>query len=284
MTVRFASRGHHKEVKTMRNEDYLYIALFAIGLILFAAAIFRKQAGFLKTLNPMVALIIGVALMIPGFYWGVIPLVEGDPPYEAGTQTIVVQDSSGDVQYPSWDITPARSNTTQPALLDSDEAGFTIPFVSNTTQHDIYQQGATTSWYDPEIEFACNPVPFAGADADDLATIFYEVLEPELEVDAATSGPYYAFVKTGGHRRILWHVAGQGQNEFVTGSQTMLMTGNVTMQLVLELDEASLSRMQSTFDKMSFNIKFSNGGGWSKVYGVDLIPVTISATSTPDVW
>lgn len=280
----------------MENMEYVYMALFVIGVILVFAAAFRKQAGFLKGINPVAAGVIGVLLIVPGFMWGIYPYLDTPPAQIAGEDITVIVDDTGTVQYPTFEITPAYSNETTagskgPAKLNIDEDTFTLPFVANTTQHDIYQgngsatSGAGTSWWDPKVQFDVSPVPFAGANADDLATIFFEILEPELEVDAASSGPYYTFVKTGGKRQIEWTTAGSSSTiDYTSGSRTMLMTGNVSLQLTLELDEASLSRMQTTYDTMTFHAKFSNGGGWSETFTFTLIPLSISTTSTPDVW
>lgn len=261
----------------MENTELIMLILFVLGLALVFAALARKQAGPLKGLNPVLAGVIGVVLIIPGFFYGVMPYL---PEEEVEGETVIVIDDSAPTAFPTFAIQAAVSNTTQPAQLGSGEDGFTIPFVANTTQHDIAKED-DTNWMDPEIEFAITPIPFAGANADDLATIYYEVLQPDYDIDAASAGPYYLFVKTGGKRQLKWHVAGVGETEFVSGSQTMLMTDNVTMQLYIEADEGSLSRMQTEFDAITTNIKFSNGAGWSESYWLDWIPVDIGADTTP---
>jgi len=253
-------------------------ALVIIGLGLGISILATKKTF---GVHPGIIGIVCAALIIGPIAMGWATLPEAE---DAGDGTINIINDTGEVQYPTFEITPARSNTTQPAVLKSDETGFTVPYVANTTQHDIYQQDASTSWYDPEIEFHIVPIPFAGASQDDLATIYYEFLEPDYEVEAATSGPYFMFVKTSGKRQLDWHVAGGAVNEWVEGTQTMLMTENVTMQCYMEFDEASLSRAQTAYDAMTIHIKFTNGGSWSETFDVDVIPITISATSTPDVW
>jgi hypothetical protein len=264
----------------MENMELIMLIVFVLGLALIFAALARKQAGPLKGIPPVVAGVVGVCLVIPGFFYGVLPYL----PETEGTTTVVVDDT-GDVVYPTFEVTPAVANTTQPAQLSSGQDGFTLPFIANTTQHDIYKED-NTSWMDPEIQFAIKPIPFAGATQDDLATIYYEVVEPEYDIDAATAGPYYLFVKTSGNRQIEWHsVNGAvGANEFVSGSATMLMTGNETMQLYLETDEGSLSRMQTEYDSITIHVKFSNGAGWSETFWLDFVPIKIEAATTPDVW
>jgi hypothetical protein len=236
----------------------------------------------------LLGIVIGALILGPfAMGWATFP-AEDAPPSTPGT--IIIDE--GEVQYPTFDVDPAVSNTSAAAeviVLNSDETGFTIPFRANTTQHDIYPQNATedstgASWFDPEVEFAITPIPFAGADADDLATIYYEVMEPNLEVDAATSGPYYAFVKTGANRQLEWHVAGSGETQYVDGSQTMLMTGNVTVQLYMELDEGSLSRIQNTFDGLTWHVRFYNNGGWSQTFTMTFICTNLGTANTPDVW
>jgi hypothetical protein len=267
-------------------EEYalLFLALFVVGIALAATAFLKKSP--LKGVNPVIAVVVGVCLVIPGYFYGVQPYFATDD--AAGgetTGTIVVTTPDEEVTYPTFDIQPSAANTTQPAVLSSGEDGFTLPFIANTTQHDIYKED-NTSWCDPEVQFCITPIPFAGATQDDLATIYFEVVEPDLEVDAASSGPYYLFVKTGGKRQLEWHsVNGAvGANIFISGSDTMLMTGNQSMQLLMECDEGSLSRMQTEYDAITVHIKFSNGGGWSETFWLDFIPIKIAAASTPDVW
>lgn len=268
----------------MEEMTILYLLAFIIGLVFVFAALARKQAGPLKGINPVVAGVIGVVLIIPGFYFGVMPYIEVDAE-PAEPQTIIIDDSGGAVTYPTFEIQAGVANTTQPCVLSSGDDGFTAPYIANTTQHDIYKED-NTSWMDPRIEFSITPIPFAGATQDDLATVYFEFLEPEAEVDAASSGPYYLFVKTSGKRQIEWRTANAAIGEiiYVSGSDTMLMTGNQTMQLVLETDEGSLSRAQTEYDAITSHVKFTNGAGWSETFWIDWIPIKIGAATTPDVW
>ena len=109
--------------------------------------------------------------------------------------------------------------------------------------------------------------------ADDLATIYYEVTNPEVTTSDGTD-TYKMFTKSSGNRQLIW--TGDG-TEYVDGSSTMLMTENVTLLLTLTYSQDSYSRIENTYDPVMTYIKFSNGCGWSQTYEVDSM-LTVSYT------
>lgn len=254
------------------------LVVVGIGLAIGLAAT-KKTFG----VHPAILGVVIAGLIIGPFAmgWATLPAGEG------GQTDITIVEPTRDTVYPTFDIALAVANTTQPAVLNDGETGYTIPFIANSTQHDIYQSDNVTQWSDPFLQFNIQPVPFAGATQDDLATIYFEVLDPDEEVDAASSGPYYLFVKSQAKRQLEWRVAGSATFDWIDGSYTMLMTDNVSLQLYIEADEGSLSRTQTAFSPITTQIKFTNGGTWSQMVEVDWIMLstgTSTTNHTPGTW
>jgi hypothetical protein len=212
-----------------------------------------------------------IALIVCGFgIYAYDTMVGFDTPADdvPDTQTIVV-DTSTDVLYPEFDITPSAVTSGYNAFctLNSDETLFTVPGWSNQTGHTIYEIDNST-WVDPRIQFICVPVPPAGSDADTLATIYFEVSNYDAYVDADTDN-YRFMTKSSGKYQVNWS---DGTNDwYVSGSDTMLMTGTTTLTLDFDVNQASFSRMDDN-DATVMTITLHNEDwSWSETFDVSFV-------------
>lgn len=238
----------------------LTIGLGAIGVFFILAAL--KKVKHAKKMNPFLAgglaiVFFVAALACAGYV--TLPDFGGGTSGQVATGTVCAE----------FDITPAAGNV---AVLNSGKDGFNVPARADQLNHTIIQEDNATAWLAPTFTFTIDPIPFSGADADDLATIYYEVYDPEVTIDTS-SDTYKLFTKSGGHRQILWMEG--GNVEYVDGSFTMLMTGNLTITLSMTVTQDSFSRMESAFDATTVYVKFSNGCGWSEIYPVDFFLVDL---------
>lgn len=229
----------------------------AITLVLAFIGVFVLAAGFmkikgLKKFHPAIAVAGAALFFIAAAYTG------GYLEYEAPDTTPPATTTS----CPTFDITPSVSEGN--GNLNSDQDRVTVGFYANTTAHTIAENDNTT-WVDTQVTFEIAPVPFAGATADDIATLYYEVTNPDATVDSDTSGKYLV-TKSGGNWQEVW--TGDGTN-YVSGTTTLLMTGNETLYLTIDTAQADLSYVQNELDPQTLIVKFSNGCGWTEYFYVD---------------
>ena len=235
-----------------------------IGGILVLVGLVMLLDGFFKTnkiiKNRTYSIIIGGTLIAVGFFGtGFGALITDVTEPAADTPAAVVACAA-------FDITP--SVTTSEATLNSDLDTFVVAAYANTTAHTITESDNTT-WVNPSFTFVCTPITPAGATADDLATIYYEVVNPEVTSTDGTD-TYKLFTKSGGNRQLIW--TGDGTH-YVDHSSTMLMTENQSLVLTLTCSQDSFSRMENTYDPVTVTIRFSNGCGWSETYACEFMLV-----------
>lgn len=236
--------------------------IIMIGGLLFMISPWIKVSKKMPKVNPIVGVVGGaIIILIGGIAGGFIA-----NPF-AGDEAPVTQITSGDtVECATFDITPSEGSV---AVLNSAKDGFTIPARANTTAHTLIQEDNSTAWTAPTCSFTIAPEPFLGADNDDLGTIYYRVYDSEVAVDTSTDS-YKLFTKSGGNRQVTWTGSG---TEYVDGSHTMQMTGNVSLTLTFTVTQDSMSRIESTYDPVSVYIEFYNDCGWSETYKADFLLV-----------
>jgi len=243
-------------------------AAFIIGLFLFFGAFARK--GIFKGSSQPIVAAIGVIAVVLGIVWAVMPTIQEYT--DLGAQTIII-DTTGDTtaQYASWEITP--SETMADVTLNSAKTGFTVPAHANQTNHTLNTAANTTDLSGiVEFHFHCVPQPYASATQDDLATIYYEVLDAEINVDTS-SDSYKLITKSGGNRQAYWNSGSNASVDYVDGSSTLLMTSSVDLNLTIDINEDSFSRIENDYDPVTVRVKFYNGGGWSETYTIDFLLV-----------
>jgi len=231
--------------------EWVGIGLLVVGAVLLGAGIFRAKIGKTK-IAPIVAIPVGLMLIVVAI-WGT-----GLAVY---LETGEVVDYEPTVVCADFEISPVV--TTGNGQLNSAEDRVTVGFYANTTGHTIAENDNTT-WVNTVITFTCKPIFFTGADALDLAGLYYEVTNPDQIVDSDTTDKEILDL-SGGYRQAIW--TGDG-TEYVLSSSTMLMTENVS--LVLTLDTSNdLSYVRNTYDPQTIAVKFSNGCGWSEMFYID---------------
>lgn len=243
------------------------IILFFLGIILVIGALFFRQ--ILKEFkipalkNPIFAIFAGIILIAIGFWGGAYTEVEA---WVGGFGTAAADDETAAYDYASFEITPTAVVTSyNPDLsLNSAKTIFTCPAMANTTAHTLVEIDNTT-WENPRMHFVLKPIPWGGADADDLATVYFKVDNPDLTIDTSTSGNYYLVTKSGGNRQCIWNDG--STTNYVSGSTTMLLTQSTNVTLDLTINQDSASRIENTYDPVSVTFTFYNADwSWSKSY------------------
>ena len=212
------------------------------------------------------AVIIGVSVFVYSTFYNI------DKVQQIVTPQVIVTPPSDTVQHPDFDIVPTAQTTGYNPFnaLNSEKTRFTVPAWSNQTGHTIVEIDNST-WEDPRMEFVVTPIPFGGADADDLATIYFEVSNYDARIETS-SDTYRLLVKDGGNYQVNWSDAGTGTPDlYIEGTSTMLMTGTVTLYLDFDVTGSSFSRMDDN-DGIDMTITFHNADWtWSETYTVTFV-------------
>jgi len=234
-----------------------------IGVVILLVALFAKDklSGTMLA-NPWLAIIVAVSLiLIGGMPLGGFEEVQG----WMETDTAQIDDDTSDTGYQYADFDIDVSVEASEGTLSSDETTITVPAVADQTAYSILQTDNSTGFVDPDLKFTINPDTWAGATNDDLATIYYEVRNADVTVDASDD-TYYLFTKSGGNRQCIWD---DGSTSYVSGSSTYTLTETGTIYLNSTVDEASFAHMENTFDPVTVYIDFYNGDhSFSKTYQV----------------
>jgi len=241
--------------------DPINILLIVAGIAIFIVT-FKKVKG-IKIPNPIIGVLCAVALAGVGLYGYENIDISGEPAQIATA-----------VECPEFDIVPTVS--TGNGVLNLAETEINIPFLANTTSHTI-DEGDNTTWVDTAISFFVSPSALEqGADADQTATVYYEVTSPGQTVDSS-SGTYYMVTKTSGRWQNIFTGSG---TEYNSGSHTMLITTNVTLVLTIDTDQTGMSYIANTYSPQTLTVKFSNGCGWYEEFDVKYICTLSGATAT----
>jgi len=182
------------------------------------------------------------------------------------------------VECPTFDIEPSAINDV--CILNSAKDGFSIPALANTTQHNLSSM-ANGTWVDPQFSFLIEPIMVQGMDATNLAQIFFEISDPEITIDTS-SDEYYLVTKSGGNRQWIFAIddGDDVRTKYADGSCQMLLTESCYINLTVDINQDSMSRIENTYDKTSVYIIFSNGCGWSERYALDFF-ITLQFTDSP---
>lgn len=255
---------------------YIWLGIFIIGLALFFLAIFRKQSAIKIPQAP--GAFIGAIMMIVGYMWGVAPLYSESAPFEAGEIVVTTGDEiaaptfsidANAVITNIWDSAVGDCITT--ATFDASETTYTIPVSVNTGgTHDAIAVNYSA------INFTATPIPPTGANADDLATIYFESdynIKHESEYVFKTNGAETIFFAN-------WTrvgTVGDAPSWDHSGQDTMLLTEDETYQIAYGFNggENALGNVFKTVgETITWHITFHNADwSWSKVYTVNAIVI-----------
>jgi hypothetical protein len=221
--------------------------------------------------RPLMGIAAAGLLVIGAFTTG---LIGADTTTDDTTETVSVVYTPPTTTYtePTFEITPSAVTTagTYNAFtsLNSAETQFTVPAWANTTGHTILEIDNTT-WLDPRVQFIIMPIPPSGSDADQLATLWFDVANYDATIDADTAVSQRLITKTSGQYQVIWS---EGSNQwFIDGSKTLLMTGNATLTCDFDVNQAGMSYME-TNDPIALTITFRNNDWtWSKSYTCNFV-------------
>jgi hypothetical protein len=238
------------------------------GLAIFLSVFVKFPNNPIK--NPFAAFMIGGLVMVGSVVVADLPsMFESDAADDGGeTQQIIYQTQDTTAQYPEFDITPGVDTTSgtynEDTTLNTGKTMFTIPARACTTGHTIIHLDNTTAWADPRLTFGVIPVPFAGADADDLATICFEVENYDAYIDIDDAVNQRLITKSTGDYQVIWRQ--DSTVWYVEGEKTMLMTENISLTLDFDVNQVGFSYMDLN-DPVELKVKFSNKDNtWSKSY------------------
>jgi hypothetical protein len=256
---------------------YVWMGVFFIGLVVFFMGVFRKHSPI--KINPVLGAVVGICLILPGFIWGIYPNI-GSPTSPIQTQQNIVVTQQQETVVPSafeidavavtaatgcWGaaaITPITTTT-----FDAGETTLTIPVTCNLgTAHYAFANNNTGA------NFTIRPVAPAGANADDLATVYFEsdyamTFDGEDVLNSNAAGSIYD-----AEWNYLTFSDASHQEWDHEGSYTMLYTGSITVSLYYQLDgeDGKLADEFSTVgDTATWSITFHNSDwSWSQTFTV----------------
>lgn len=153
--------------------------------------------------------------------------------------------------------------------FDEGSGLFTIPYKANSTSGGLYEHGDNSSYGDdPRLNFSIKGDFPENADDDDLAIIYFEVVNPALYVGSDADN--YVLVKTNDKHQATW-TDQDGATNTISGWTSGGIEETFTVTLDLELYEAGLATA-SVFDPEVMNIKFHNKANtWSESFQISFV-------------
>ena len=152
-----------------------------------------------------------------------------------------------------------------------DEASglFTVPYKANTTSDLLQEHGDNSSYSDdPRINFSIKTDFPDDADDQDLAIIYFEVVNPALYTESDQDK--YVLVKSVDVHQAIWTDQDSGTST-ISGWTSGGIEETLTLDLDLELFETGLAQAD-VFDGVVMNIKFHNKANtWSETFQIQFI-------------
>lgn len=250
--------------------DYTWLFIYGIIALIGLWVILSKKAQKMIPYKPIGAILFGAVLIgvgaigIPGYGTGLMTNLQG-----TGTTATTTTTTGTTITTATFDIVP--TGLAGYAFVNGDNTGFTCPARSNqtATPDDLYTVANSTTYNDPDLIFTITPNAFAGASAIDMATIHYEVTNPDVTVyDGANDN--LLFTRTGADATIAFSRA--GVVTFEDGSFSMLFTANpATLYCNFTVNEVSFAGMTNTYTPVTVYIRFYNDAGWEQIFPVDFV-------------
>jgi len=259
----------------MDNMTMLGVALVCIGIVAVVYSLLKAKKPMQGLMKPIA--ILGIVGALVGWFGlgaqaGFEELISGTttPPASYTPTTPATS-----YEYASFDITPAAGNTG--LNISADLHTFSLAYKAWQGSYDTIQSTQNGTQKKAGINFTIMPVPWAGATTEDLATIYFEVTNPDQTVDVASTGStYYMFTKSGSYRQVIWKTMGTNVVNYVEGSTSMELTGNATLWLHFTHNSDSLSRVESSYSPITIYITLHNGdNSWSEDYELDYFAISI---------
>lgn len=263
-------------IENVSMEAWIGFIVFVGGLILLAGAIWKKQLGW--NIPQPAAMVFGIILAVFGGLYSIPQMLDAfavdDDTDDTGGTTVVVEQSGATDYVPTFRLdvtngTTGLGNTTTVQINDAE------------TMATVLLETAGTGGNQPlcgthfAVNFTVDPVPPTGANADTLATVYFETdytMQYQSEDILAKSGNiYYAN----------WTYAGGTSDEAsadYSGDMTMLMTETGYAEITYEMDSGSADVFSAELDTIgdtgTWDITFHNSDWtWSEVFTVTWILV-----------
>jgi len=222
------------------------------GLVLLFMAIKNK----LSIGHPIVTWILALALIALPFYYGVVevPGFQDDPLY--APPPTVTPSCSG------WAITATAGGLNANETYNADTRTLTAPTVIGSNDLEDTQVA---------LNFSLRPVPLAGQTSQDLAVIYYEVLNYNVKFEGE-----YVLTESSDEQWANW-TNSQVVDEKYSAQSSMLLTGTAWANLTLTFDDGAGSwAAEVTSDDLydpiaTFTVRFYDNCGWSQTYTINLI-------------
>jgi len=243
---------------------YLWSIAFFIGLV--GVGFGLKGKGFGNIPSPYV-LGIGAVLAIAGFVMGFGPLIGWEQTTSTDETVTIVEET---IAGTAFDITPTNgsydgwSTGSVPVTIASDEESATGAITVDADNGFI---GNCTS-----INFSITPIAPAGADSQDLATIFFSVDENQ-KYDGEE-----IYTESSGVMRAQFAINDYGSTENYEGQHTMLMTDTHWVEFRCDLDGAGTDTFGEEFDAigdtLTIPVSFWNSDhSWTQTFDIILVCV-----------
>lgn len=263
----------------MTNEEILMLIVFAAGLILLLVAAFKKHAGPLKKVNPIVAGALGVLLVIPGFVWGVMPFLP-----EVAPQQVIVTTPTTTAAVPTFTIEPVKNTTgfNLNSTLNVGKTEFTWPWAVSAADNTGDRTG-TTDLVPARATFLVRPVAPVGSDTTTLATIFYSVTPSNFE----TQTDRWLFIRDTYSKQAMLNFSAQVRGTsgttttFESGSLSLTLTQTGEIWFDALLSNTTVAKYWSTLSSLKLTVTFRNADySWSASYPITLIKISDACANT----
>lgn len=252
ITVSAKALGENLTILGVNGGWAFLIIGIAIGLLFASGMLKMPKSIGIKPVAVIVAVMVGV---------GSLMLVAQIPTPVAEATTLE------DLEFAIEASAVTTAGSYYPDTSFDESSGlFTIPYKANTTSDLLREHGDNSSYGDdPRLNFTIKADFPADATDDDLAKIYFEIVNPALYTESDPDN--YVLVKTDDEHQAVWTDQDGGTN---TGSGWT--SGGIeetfTLNLDLELFETGLAQAD-VFDGVVMNIKFYNQGNtWSETFQI----------------
>lgn len=146
---------------------------------------------------------------------------------------------------------------------------FLVPYGCNTTSDLLFEAGDNSSYTDdPRLNFSIKADFPDNADDDDLAIIYFEVVNPALYTESDADN--YVLVKTDDEHQAVWTDQDGGTNT-ISGWTSGGIEETLILSLDLELYETGLAQADE-YDQNVLSIRFHNKANtWSETFTVSFL-------------
>lgn len=192
------------------------------------------------------------------------------------TQTPTYQQTSTGYEYAEFQITPSAQSAGN-LSLNAAKTIFSLPAEANTTGNTITTLTDAT-FVQPSMQFVLNPLAWEGADALDLATVYFEISPGQQYINPAAGNTYKFFTESSGNVNARFNNSGNTITQYGSGQLSCLLTGSITVYVNCTLNTDSCSRIDNTYDPITSIITFHNKDNtWSESYTLSFFLTNIHA-------